>query len=454
MKDRILKVLEKGGVKSTRTKNIVKHILISFFYKGGAVLANLILVPLTIDYLDTENYGVWLTLASFISWLTFLDIGLGNGLRNKFAEAKTNGDLELTRGYISSAYYTIFAFSLILFILFICINQFVNWTFFFNTSYKLNDDLNFLMPIVVGFFCIQLVAKLITSIYLADQNHSIQVKIQFITQTLLLVVVYKLTKSNQSSLLLFGTLFSSLPVFILFFLNIFAFSGKYKNLKPTLSLFKKEYLKDIMGVGINFFVIQIAAVILFSTDNFIISKLFGPKEVVPYNIAFKYFSIITMLYTMIVAPYWSSFTQAFAVKDYDWIKKSVNNILKIWLLVPILLVVMILCSDWFYIIWVGEKITIPFSLSLSMALFVLLFTFNMVFTQFINGVGKIKVQLITAIISMVLNIPLSILFAKTFNLGATGVILATCVSLSYAVILRPIQYYKIINNKAKGIWAS
>jgi O-antigen/teichoic acid export membrane protein len=207
-----------------------------------------------------------------------------------------------------------------------------------------------------------------------------------------------------------------------------------------------------MGLGINFFIIQIAAVILFSTDNFIISKLFGPEQVVPYNVAFKYFSIITMGYAILVNPYWSSFTEAYAVKDYNWIKKSVNSILKIWMVIPLMLIIMLLFADKFYFLWVGEEVFVSKELSISMAIFVLMATFNNIFVSFINGVGKTQIQLITAIVSMIINIPLSIFLAKTLNLGVPGVMFATCICLSYSVVLRPLQYYKIINNKARGIW--
>ena len=115
---------------------------------------------------------------------------------------------------------------------------------------------------------------------------------------------------------------------------------------------------------------------------------------------------------------------------------------------------MVFLSDWFYHFWVGDKVTVPVNLSWSMALFVLLMTFNMIYVNFINGVGKIKLQLITSLISMTINIPLSIYLGKYLGWGATGVILATCVSLCYSIILRPIQYYKLINNSATGIWNS
>ena len=126
--------------------------------------------------------------------------------------------------------------------------------------------------------------------------------------------------------------------------------------------------------------------------------------------------------------------------------------MKIWFVIPIILICMLICADWFYNIWVGDKIVVPFALSLSMSLFVLLVTFNLIYVNFLNGIGKIRIQLMTSLISIVINVPLSILFVKFFHLGLEGVILATCTCLGYAVILRPIQYYKIINNKAKGIW--
>lgn len=452
MKEIVSKIYNKVGINSDRSKNIAKHIGWSTFYKMGSILANFLLVPLTINYLDNENYGIWLTLTSFIGWFSFFDIGLGNGLRNKFAEAKSRGDYQNAQAFVSTAYFTIGSISLFIIILFFGVNRFIEWSQLFNAKANLQGELSLLLPIIFAFFGIQLVAKLITSIYQADQNHSIEGKIQFFGQTLSLLIIYLLTKTDQSSLLIFGSIFSALPVLILVGMNFFAFKTTFKAFKPKISLWKKEYLKEITGLGFKFFVVQIAAMVLFSTDNFIISKLFGPEEVVPYNIAFKYFSIVTMGYSIIVTPYWSSFTEAYTKKDFEWIKKSVSNIQKLWMLVPICLIGMVFLADWFYKIWVGDKIKVPFDLSISMALFVVLVTFNMIYVNFINGVGKIKLQLITSLISMTINIPLSIYMGKYLGWGSTGVILATCVSLGYSVILRPIQYYKLINNTAKGIW--
>jgi len=448
----IFKIYNKFGIKSDRTKNIANHIGWSMFYKIGSIIANFLVVPLTINYLDTENYGVWLTLSSFIGWFSFFDIGLGNGLRNKFAEAKALGNYKDAQAFVSTAYFTIGCISLFLLLVFLVINPIIDWTQLFNTNSSLQGELSLLLPIIFTFFGLQLVVKLITSIYQADQNHSIQGKVQFFGQGLSLLAIWGLTKTDQSSLLIFGSIFSALPVLILVGLNFFAFKTTFKAFKPKFSLWKKEYLKEITGLGFKFFVVQIAAMVVFSTDNFIISKLFGPQEVVPYNIAFKYFSIVTMGYTIVITPYWSSFTEAYAKKDFEWVKKSVFNIQKLWMFIPVVLIGMVFLSDWFYQLWVGDKVNVPMKLSIAMAFFVLFQTFNMIYVYFINGVGKIMILLLISIIVMVVNIPLSIYFAKYLDLGTTGVILASIICLLTGLGFIPIQYYMIINNRAMGIW--
>lgn len=452
MKELVLKINNYIGIKSARTKNIIKHIGWSMFYQTGSIITNFMLVPLTINYLDTENFGVWLTLSSFISWFAFFDIGIGNGLRNKFAESRANGDLESAKGFVSTAYFTIGAISVFLVVTFLIASHFIDWAKVFNTKTTLRSELSLLLPIVFTFFGIQLVSNFITTIYQADQHHSIQNKIQFVGQLISLLVIWILTKTNGSSLLIFGGIFSALPVLILVGLNLFAFKTTYKEFKPKISYFRKEYLNEITGLGFKFFVVQIAVIVLYSTDNFVISQLFGPEEVVPYNVALKYFSVVTLAFGILIAPFWSSFTEAYSKKDFKWIKNAVKNIQKIWIAIPFILGGMLLVSSWFYELWVGDKVVLPLHLSMAIALFVLLTTFNMVYVNFINGVGKIKLQVFTAIISMVLNIPLSIYFGKYLEWGTTGVILATCFCSVYSIILKPMQYYKIINNKAKGIW--
>ena len=93
--------LNKGHDRSVKAK---KNIFASFIIKGCNIAISLVLVPLTIHYVNPTQYGIWLTLSSIIGWFAFFDIGFGNGLRNKFAEAIAKDDHQLARIYLSTTY--------------------------------------------------------------------------------------------------------------------------------------------------------------------------------------------------------------------------------------------------------------------------------------------------------------------------------------------------------------
>lgn len=440
------------GIKTTRSRNISKHVFRSFVYKGGGILANLMLIPLTIEFLDNENYGVWLTLSSFIAWFSFFDIGLGNGLRNKFAEAKSLNRKEEALGYVSTAYFSIGIISLVFFAAAVLTSLAIDWTVVFNTSSELQKPLHILMPVVFGTFAIRLIATLMISIYTADQHHSINDFITFITAAGSLLLIWILTKTTTSSLLLFGIVFSVFPVLILIALNRIGFSNRFKEFKPRRSYFKKTYFKEIFGLGVNFFIIQIALVAMFSTDNIIITQIFSPEAVVPYNIAYKYMGISSMVFTMVLVPYWSSITEAYTKGEIEWIRNAVKNLTGFAAIAVAMIFVMILASPYVYRLWLGELVTVPMKLTIAMAVFFTITILYAPFNYFINGIGKIKLHTITFVIGAVFNIPLSILLAKNANLGVEGVIVATSICIFPNLILFPVQYHKIISNTASGIW--
>ncbi|WP_276372795.1 MATE family efflux transporter [Chryseolinea sp. H1M3-3] len=436
----------------SRSVNAKKNILLSLVVKGLTIGVSFLVVPLTLYYLDTTNYGIWLTLTSFVSWLSFFDIGLGNGLRNRFAEALSKGDTILARRYVSTTYAILGIIILAVFIVFIFVNPYINWIFVFNAPPELAKDLTTVVLFVFTFFCLQFLLNLIGVILTADQKTGFKDLLGLIASVLSLIVVYLLSKTTQSSLLLYGITFSGSTALVYLIVSIVLFNSSYKMYAPRWKFVSFTFARDLLNLGVQFFIIQIVGIVMFSTDNIIISHLFGPAEVGAYNIAFKYFGMCTMAFSILCAPFWSAYTEAYAKGDFDWIHKINHNLKISWVFLVLASVILLIISPYFYSFWIGEKLTIPFVLSLSMFVYVVTINWGAIFVTFINGVGKIRLQLYISIIAGVLNIPLSILFAKTFNLGPAGIILATTLCLSYGPILAPIQYKRIISNTAKGIW--
>jgi len=448
MKNRITYFFSQGNERSLRAK---KNIVASFLLKGLGIIVSLMLVPLTLNYLDKTHYGIWLTLTSILGWMYFFDIGLGNGLRNKFAEAKVYGNVEQGRMYVSTTFALLTLISIGLLLLFLVINPFLNWTKILNTEASLAHELGKTVLVVFVFFCLQFVFRLVSAILLADQKPAMNDFLSLCSSALSLVIIFILTKITTGSLLFVSFVFSATPVLVFLIAAIIMFRGKYKEYRPSVKFVNFSQINDLMGLGVKFFIIQLSGIALFTTTNIIISQLFGPAEVTPYNIAFKYFSVMTMAFSIILSPFWTAYTDAYHKKETIWMKRATKKLIAIWGISCLALAVMVVSANWIYRLWVGPKISVPMSLSIMIALFVAICNWNNIFAFFINGVGKIKLQLYYAVSVGLINVPFSILLAKLLN-GVEGIVLSTCLCLLIGSILQPIQYLKIINGTSKGIW--
>jgi len=440
----------KGHERTLRAK---KNIVFSFVLKVVDIGTGLLIVPLVLNYLDETRYGIWLTLYSLVMWFDFFDVGLGHGLRNKLSESKAKGNKELSRKYVSTTYAGLVIISVGFFVLFLIVNNFLDWSVILNTDEVPKAELNLLAIIVFGFFALRLVLKLVLSVLLANQLPALRDLIQTSGKVINLILIYILLKTTKDSLLYLGITYSVSPVFILFIFSIILFTKKYKSIAPNIKWIDFNLFSDLFKLGAKFFIIQIAAVILYSTDNMIITQLFSPADVTPYQIAHRYFGIMMMGFAIVVTPFWSAITEAYTKGEIGWIKRSVKKLVQLWGVIMLVIVLMLLISGKVYHIWIGDKVLIPFALSAAWALFIAIQSLNMIFVQFINGTGKIKLQMVFGILSAIINIPLSILLARNFNLGTMGVILATIITQLSGLGIFIIQYSKIINNTAKGILA-
>lgn len=447
---RIRVYFTQGHERSLKAK---KNIIASFGLKGISVSVGFLLVPMTLNYLDVAQYGLWLTISSIVGWFGFFDIGLGNGLRNKLAEALARKDYPLAKTYVSTTYVILSIIIGGVYLLFLFINPFLDWTKLLNTSPQLGAELSQIVLAVTTFFVLRFVLQLIGVILMADQRPAVNNSFAALGNLIALVAIFIITRVSKGNLLYVSLIFSAAPVMVLTVASFCYFNGQYSFLRPNMKYVSLKYFKSLAGLGGRFFVIQIACLIMFSTDNMIIAQVIGPAGVAPYNIAFKYFGISIMIFTTIVTPFWSATTEAFVQRDILWIKNTVKKLLIVWVLVVLGTIVLLAVSNVFYTFWLGDKVKIPFLLSLFMMLYVVIINWNNIFAFFLNGIGKIRLQLYYGIFVAILNIPLSIIFAKQFNLGSAGVLLATCLCLFSGSILAPLQYYKIINNKARGIWA-
>ena len=450
IKRSIKNFLSQGHERSVKAKkNIVTTILI----KGASIGISLVLVPLTINYVNVEIYGIWLTISSIVAWFSFFDIGLTQGLRNKFAEAKAAGDDESAQIYVSTTYAVLGIIFTTVWLIFLVVNPYLNWANMLNVSVEFSSEISLLAVIVFTYFCLQFVLRVITTIITADQEPAKASLIDLVGQAVALLIIVVLIHTTEGSLTDLGLALCIAPIFALVGANIFFFSGKYKPYRPSWHKIKFLHAKSLFNLGGVFFVIQIASVVQYESANIIISRNFGPAEVTSYNIVYKYFGVLNMVFMIFIIPFWSASTEAFLKHDFSWIKNSIRKYNLLNLAMFVVGFVMLLGSNFIYDLWLGEgTVEIDFYLSLFGFLFFSVGMFGSKYVNFLNGIGALRLQFWSSLISPILYIGIVLILIKVFKMGVYAVFIAAIIANVNAYLLAPLQYYMIIVKGKSGIW--
>ena len=414
------------------------------------IVSHLLIVSLTIHYLNPERYGIWLTLSSIIGWITFFDLGLSNGFRNRFAEAKALGDLSLAKQYLSTTYFALSAIVLTVFAIAIIVNCFMNWSDVLKVDSSYKEELSFVFAVVLTFTSVNMIANIFISFLAADQKIGFASLIQALGQLLSLFAVYVLSRTTTGSLTSLALFFSGVPCIVVLLVSVIMFRyGKYKMYRPTLKEVNVKLIKSICNIGVQFFIINICMLFIFEIVNIVISREFGAQSVSTYNIANKYFNVVYMSVIAVISPFWSAFTDAHTKKDYPWMRKVYSKLYIGLSVIFIVYILMIAVSKQAYAIWIGDTLDIPYDVTTAMAVSVFVQTYGVVNMYLINGIGYVRLQTILYVVFALIAWPL---FVYSCRWGLVGVIAIPAVVYLTQGIFGNIQLHKIINNKATGIW--
>lgn len=427
-------------------KKIKINIFLSFLLKFISVSLNFVLIPITLNYLGKDLYGVWIVLLSIVSWITIFDIGIGNGLRNKIVETVTNNDLLATKNYISTSYAIIFLICSILIISLFILVPLINWNLIFKTNEINPDVFNRLMFIYLFTLVVYFMLNLITPILNAYQLSGISSLGNILSNSLFILILIFFKIYFFHNLYNILILYCFCLLFGVLVLNISFFSIKTE-LLPSIKKFKTEYSRQILKLSSAFFVIQVSALFIFTIDNYLILSLLGSSYVSEYNIVYKLFSIITIGYSMIVTPYWSAFTSAYFRKDKKWIIKSIKNLNLI--LIPLIILILMLTIFYQPILdlWLSKNSNIKPNILfvIFIGVFTIITIWNNIYSYFLNGINNTGLQTKTAFFGAILNVTLSYFFVTKLRLGLNGIVLAMIISLTPFAILGPILTKRIID---------
>lgn len=433
-----------------RTRLASINIMVSLIAKGVAVLTSFALVPLTLRILDKELYGVWLTISSILFWFTFFDIGLGNGMRNYLAEALAVKDYTKAKQYVSTTFILLFLIALSFAIIAIIFLPWLDFQQIYNTTTETQETLESATLTAILLTIAFLAVRNVGTLYVSMQMPAVNDALGVLGSVFTLLAIFLIILSANGNILWVVAAYTIPPV-VLFALAAVPTFRKYPHLRPTANDLNFSLGKNIVSKGLGFFLIQITScLVIYGSSNLFVTQYCGPVEVTRYGIAYKFFNLLTVAYTVFLTPYWNAYTDAYAKNDIDWIKKTFRKTMLGWGVLAVVGVCMFVVAPFFYSLWIGDEVVIPWSVSLVTMAYILMFNLNSCATFLINGLNKIRVQMITSVVFTVLYIVAVITIDGRY--GIEGIVLSMAITYFLMTVIHLYQCRLFLQQKAKGIW--
>ncbi|MDE6268835.1 MAG: MATE family efflux transporter [Muribaculaceae bacterium] len=436
---------------NARTVLLKKNIIGSLLLKGISIIISFLVVRMTIDFVNPTQYGIWLALSSLMAWFFFFDIGFTHGFRNRFAEAKALGNTTEARILTSTTYASLTIIIAVGLAIILPVNIFVDWSSILEVDPSYRHELSRVFMLLISFFGINMILQVFSALVTADQRPVLASLINVLGQAFAFLTIFILTRTvRHGNLIQLALAFSGVPVLVLGIISIFMFHGRYRAYRPSFRFVRFSYVKNILGIGGQFFVITTAMLLIFQLMNIIISREIGPDVVTQYNVSYKYFNILYMVALIVITPFWSAFTDAYTRGNFDWMASMLRNMERLWLASIPCVIIMILFAGSFFALWLDDVVTVPVSFNIALALYVELMMLANIYMYMINGTGKVRLQLIIYVAFAIVAYPVMTFCCRQWSIPGL-LLLPTLVYLFQAVAGR-IQIKKIIRGNATGIW--
>lgn len=403
---------------SGRSMRILQAIVAGFLGKGVGLVVGVVTIPLAVNYLGAEGYGLYATITSVLAWLQITNLGIGSGLQNALTEAVALNDRERQVRLVSSAMFSLGGIVLGAGIIFTIVFPWINWGRIFPVN---SPELVRILPSAVILIFLNLLLTTLLSfigpIYAAfqrlDRYYGWNATAQAISLLSLLAAIKLDTGLNGVIIGLNGIVNLVLVVNAAWVLS-------RSRLLPQWRYIDRWALRRIFGSGLAFFVIQVSMIFIFQIDRLLIAQYIGTEQVASYSVGYKIFSSLSMIVSLAITPLWPAYGEAKTIGDFGWIRKTHRRVsfISFGIYIPTAALVVIIGPRILALFMRTEGIPSTILLFFLFAYFIIK-TWGDIYAILINGLDQIAPQAISAVVQAVVTTYAMIVLAR--SIGIIGI---------------------------------
>jgi O-antigen/teichoic acid export membrane protein len=290
-----------------------------------ASAANLFVsVPYVLHTIGSEQFGAWATLVSFVFFAGFLDFGFGNGTMNLIAAARGRGAHEEIVTIWFEGIRVLTCVALILAGLALIAVPLVPWHHVLGMPSSEAAACRTAAAVVLASIVIAIPLNLAARVQLGLGRGDRAFRWQTLGQLLAICAVIACAYAHATLAALTAAAVAT---------PLLGALGNTLQLRRTqraasIAISKtshKDVATKIRHEGLQFFVLQLAGALAFSSDLPLISAIRGPVDAGTYAIIQKLFSIIPIGLSLLWVPLWPIYRQALASGDHPWVFRTLRR---------------------------------------------------------------------------------------------------------------------------------
>jgi len=392
----------KPGIETAATRSRERHrraaltSATGFAARAVGMGASLITIPLTLHYLGTERFGLWMMISAVVALASFADFGIGNGVLNTVAEASGQDDIESIRQAISSGFTVLTLVAGALLLIFFISYRFISWASLFRvTSAQASAEAGPAMIALAVCFALNIPLGLVQGVQLGLQE-GFRTNLWQLCSNLFSVGGIVLAVHLRLGVPAIVVAFAGAPVMGAGLNALYFFGISRRDLLPQWGAVYLPIITRIIHLGGLFFLIQIVITLSFATDNLIIARALGAASVGPYAIPQRMFSLISVIIFTMVTPLWPAYGEAISRGDIHWVRRTLSRtMLTVFTGSVTVAITLLLCARYILHIWVGPSIHPAFMLLLGLAVWEVVRSCTGTLQMFLNGAGFMRFQAVT-----------------------------------------------------------
>lgn len=389
--------------------------------QGVAIVTSIFSVPLTVAYLGTERYGIWLTLNSALTWLYLGQMGLGgNALVTRLSKSLAAKDNEETAALVSSAFFALIGVAVTIGLILTAIVWGAEWRSIFNASARVSaDELSAAVAVSLFLFLTLFPSTVVDAVFVAHHEGYIASGWALAANLLSFGGLLYAVSTKASLPVLVGAVFGARVVSgILAGATLFA---RRPTLLPRPGNVSKDTLRSLGGLGARYLVAQLTSMGMFQSQPFIVSQILGPASVGVFGVTQRLITLPLIVVQSMANAHTAAYAAAASRGEWVWLRRTLmRNTLIATIGGAFVLIIMAFIARPLIRVWAGPEMVPSASLPIWLALYGWVSCLVTDASSFLYAVERVGRQARYGIINAVLTITLGIGFTSLWGLPGLG----------------------------------